>query len=89
MKVYGPINLDQRIGVFSVRIENYEPGELAAILENRFGILARPGLHCAPFAHQAIGTLNNGGTTRLSTGVFTTQEDILFAADALTQIAMS
>lgn len=87
IKVFGPTNLDQRIGVFSVRIEPYEPADLAAILEDQFGILSRPGLHCAPYAHQAIGTLDKGGTTRLSTGIFTTQDDILFAANALTQIA--
>lgn len=89
LTVYGPDQIDQRLGVFSVSIEGYEPVELAAVLESQFGLLTRPGLHCAPLAHKSIGTLGKGGTTRLSTGPFTTLEQIKFAADALHQIAHS
>lgn len=84
---YGPRSAAERVGVFSVRIDGVEPGELAAILEDRFGILARAGLHCAPFAHRAIGTDALGGTTRLSLGAFHSAEDAAIALDALTTIA--
>lgn len=84
--VYGPRNVDQRVGVFSVTIEGYEPAELSAILEDRFGLLTRPGLHCAPFAHQAIGSFDRGGTCRFSTGPFTTLEDIHQATCALAEL---
>ncbi|MGE0480762.1 MAG: aminotransferase class V-fold PLP-dependent enzyme [Phycisphaerae bacterium] len=84
---YGPRSAEQRVGVFSVRVEGYEPAELSALLEERFGLLTRSGLHCAPLAHQTIGTLRRGGTTRLSFGPFTTPADVDFAADALTEIA--
>ena len=76
-----------RVGVFSIRIENLDPHELSAILENNYGILTRPGLHCAPLAHQALGTTTQGGTTRLSFGPFLTVQDIHYAADALAEIA--
>jgi len=87
LTVYGPTDPNQRVGVFSVAIDGFEPAELAAVLEQQFGLLTRPGLHCAPFAHQSIGTFNNGGTCRFSTGPFTTLADIEAATAALQQIA--
>ncbi len=84
---YGPREPAERVGVFSFRIAGVEPSELSALLETRFNILSRSGLHCAPLAHRALGTLETGGTTRLSTGPFTTDADIDRAADALATIA--
>jgi cysteine desulfurase / selenocysteine lyase len=87
LTVYGPREIEKRVGVFSVSIDGYEPGDLAAILEQQFGLLTRPGLHCAPYAHEALGTFEQGGTVRFSMGLFHTQEDVAYAADALKQIA--
>lgn len=84
---YGPPGVKDRIGVFSVRVEGYEPVELAKALEHDFGILTRPGLHCAPHIHETIGTATQGGTTRLSFGPFLSVQDIQYATDALAQIA--
>lgn len=88
LRVYGP-NLDElphRSAVFSVRLRDLPPYELAARLEERYGILTRPGVHCAPMAHQAIGT-HPDGTTRLSFGAFTTEDDAAYAAGALAELA--
>jgi cysteine desulfurase/selenocysteine lyase len=84
---YGPQGVRNRIGVFSVRIDGYEPHELSAILESHYGILTRSGIHCAPLAHEAIGTAATGGTTRLSFGPFLSVQDVKFATDALAEIA--
>jgi cysteine desulfurase family protein len=84
---FGPRGVRNRVGVFSVRIDGLDPHELSAILETHYGILTRSGLHCAPLAHQALGTTNYGGTTRLSFGPFLSVQDIHYAADALAQIA--
>jgi cysteine desulfurase/selenocysteine lyase len=89
LTVYGPKNPDERIGVFSITLEGHKPLELSKTLEEQFALLTRPGLHCAPFAHQAIGTFDSGGTTRLSTGHFTTQEQITQATNALKQLTQS
>ena|SRR5947209_19219687 len=86
---YGPRSVRNRVGVFSVRIDGLDPHELAAILESHYGILTRAGLHCAPLAHQAIGTTEFGGTTRLSFGPFVTLQDIVYTTDALADIALS
>ena len=84
---YGPRGVQNRLGVFSVRIEGFEPYELAAVLESHYGILTRPGIHCAPLAHQAIGTTEYGGTTRFSFGPFLSKQDVKFVTDALAEIA--
>lgn len=84
---FGPQGVADRIGVFSLRIDGFDPHELSAALESGYGILTRSGIHCAPFIHQALGSLAAGGATRLSFGPFLTPQDIAFATDALAQIA--
>jgi cysteine desulfurase family protein len=86
---FGPQGVRHRMGVFSVRVDGYTPPELAAILETHYGILTRPGIHCAPLAHEAIGTRDAGGTTRFSFGPFLSKQDVKFATDALAEVAMS
>jgi cysteine desulfurase family protein len=86
---FGPRDVTKRLGVFSVRMEGFDPLELAHELESQFGILTRSGLHCAPLAHKTIGTLDIGGTTRFSFGAFLTTEDIDYALEALKTIATS
>lgn len=92
----GPHQLAQRVGVFSVRLDGWEPLALAAELENKFNILTRPGLHCAPLAHRTFGTHlpavagkpASVGTTRLSFGPFLTPTDLNRCAAALRSIAV-
>jgi selenocysteine lyase/cysteine desulfurase len=86
LTVHGPRSLDDRTGVFSVNVAGMSPEELAARLEADFGILTRPGVHCAPLAHQTIGT-HPAGTCRLSFGPFNTEDHIRHAAEALASIA--
>ena len=86
LTVYGPREIRHRAGVFSVRIEGYGPADLADALERDFQVLTRPGVHCAPLAHQTIGT-HPDGTTRLSFGPYTTEDDVRLAAHALAEIA--
>ena len=85
---HGPAGAADRIALFSISIDGYEPQELSAILETRFGILTRAGIHCAPLAHAALGTADRGGTTRFSFGPFITTQDVRFATEALAEIAM-
>jgi len=84
---YGPQGVKNRLGVFSLRIEGFGPHELSAILESHYGILTRAGIHCAPLAHEAIGTASCGGATRLSFGPFLSKQDVKYATDALAEIA--
>lgn len=84
---FGPQGVRHRIGVFSVRVDGYDPQELSAVLEGSYGILTRSGIHCAPLAHGAIGTADSGGTTRISFGPFHSMQDVQFVADALADVA--
>ena len=86
---YGPRGVKDRIGVFSVRLDGYDPQELSAVLETSYGILTRSGIHCAPLCHQALGTADCGGATRFSFGPFLSKQDVKFATDALAEIAAS
>jgi cysteine desulfurase family protein len=86
LSVYGPREIACRAGVFSVNIEGLAPSELAARLETGWGICTRPGVHCAPLAHETIGT-HPTGTCRLSFGPYTTSEQVKTATDALAEIA--
>ncbi len=75
-----------RVGLVGVNLSGYEPAELAAILDEQFDIAVRSGLHCAPYAHQHLGTFPRG-TVRFSVGFLTTEEEIHEAAAALDEIA--
>jgi len=86
LRVYGPGDIQLRTGIFSVNIDGMSPKELADRLERDFGILTRPGVHCAPLAHKTIGT-HPTGTCRLSFGPFTQDRQVRYAAEALAEIA--
>lgn len=87
---YGPRKLAERTGVFCLRIKGYEnPQDLSDALESRFGLLTRSGIHCAPLAHQTIGTYPLGGTTRFSFGPFNTVEDVQALGEALEVLCKS
>jgi cysteine desulfurase / selenocysteine lyase len=87
LTVYGPQGVKDRIGVFSVRVDGVGPVELAGQLEERFGILTRAGIHCAPLVHKTIGTTEFGGTTRFSFGPFISTQDVAYATHALAELA--
>lgn len=66
----------------SVLVEAHSVTELASELDDRFGVMVRAGLHCAPACHRTIGT-HPHGTLRLSIGAHTTIRDIEIALEAL------
>jgi len=74
--LFGPPAGADRVGVVSLKIDGYDPQEAAAMLDVSCGVQVRPGLHCAPRMHEALGTTAAGGTLRISLGAFTTEADI-------------
>jgi len=88
LSLYGPPGIANRCAVFSIRIEGFDqPVDLSQVLEQEFGILTRSGIHCAPLAHQTVGTHSSSGTTRLSFGPFLSTQDVKYACDALADVA--
>ncbi len=74
-------------GIVTFSIGHQDPRDVAMILDQSFDIQCRAGLHCAPLAHQTLGTLAQGGAVRFSPGVFTTEEEIDAAVQAVDAIA--
>jgi cysteine desulfurase/selenocysteine lyase len=86
IKIWGTTSLKNRGATLSMTVGNYSAEEVGTILDKRYGILTRAGLHCAPLIHEHIGSAP-GGTVRLSVGAFNTKEDIEAAIMAVTEIA--
>lgn len=74
VKIYGPQNIQQQAPVISINLADKMASEIGFILDRAFDIGIRDGLHCAPFAHRTLGTLQQG-MVRISPGSFNKQED--------------
>ncbi|RLB35500.1 MAG: cysteine desulfurase [Deltaproteobacteria bacterium] len=68
--------------------DGLSPSEAGGILNKKYDIFVRVGLHCAPLAHQTLGTYPDG-TVRLSMGYFNTIEEMEVVAGAIRKIAES
>lgn len=84
--LFGPRDPALNAGVVSIRVAGWTPNEFAVELDRRYRINVRPGLHCAPGAHQTIGSLPEG-TIRFSLGPFNTADHIRLAAEAVDAMA--
>jgi cysteine desulfurase / selenocysteine lyase len=71
-----------RGGVFSFALDNAHPHDLSTLLD-RAGIAVRAGRHCAEPLHARFG--QEGGTCRASFGLYTTEAEVDYLADALTK----
>ncbi len=83
----GPKGIDNRCGVFSIVVPRHAPSLVSEMLERDHGILTRSGLHCAPFAHQLIGSSTSSGATRLSLGPFLSNKDVDYAINAIAEVS--
>jgi cysteine desulfurase/selenocysteine lyase len=86
-EVFGHRDMNRRIGTLSFRSELLPAAEIGGILDQAFDIAIRPGLHCAPYIHRAIGTFPDGAV-RVSPGPFNTSEEIDTLANALAEIKL-
>ena len=82
-----PDRLDgDQMAVVSITVAGKDPAAVGMFLDADHDIAVRTGLHCAPLAHQALGTTPQG-TIRFSFGLFNTADQIDQAAKALEKIA--
>lgn len=86
IRLAGSWETKDRVGVVSLDFPKWDNGEISLLLEERYGILTRCGLHCAPAAHRTLGTFPRG-TVRFSPGWFTAPEEIDNAAAAVAELA--
>lgn len=82
LRLAGEADLTQRVGVVSLDFLNRDNGEISYQLSERYGILTRCGLHCAPWAHKTLGTFPQG-TVRFSFSHFNTEAEVAAAAVAV------
>ncbi|UCF09216.1 MAG: aminotransferase class V-fold PLP-dependent enzyme [Thermoplasmata archaeon] len=86
--LYGPKDEQKQTSTISFNLDNHSPSETGLTLDEKFGIMCRVGLHCAPAAHRTIGTFPNG-TVRFGFGYFNSEEEVDFALEALTKMVTS
>ncbi|WP_409227347.1 aminotransferase class V-fold PLP-dependent enzyme [Gudongella sp. SC589] len=86
IRLYGPLDTSKQGAVVALNIRDLDSSEVSFVLNEEFGIYVRPGLHCAPLAHETIGTMEQGAV-RFSFGPFNTQEELDYAVRALHRIS--
>lgn len=85
VNIVGKQNIQDRTAVVSITIDGMDPANIAYELESTYHIMTRVGLHCAPRAHQTLGTYPEG-TVRFSFGYANTHKDVKSALSALHRI---
>lgn len=83
--LYGDFSGD-RAPVVALNLEGWDPATAADELSVQYDIAVRPGIHCAPRMHRALGTQDTG-CLRFSFGWYTTEQDIDAALAALKEMA--
>lgn len=84
--VYGDFDAPVRTAVVSLNIGDYDSGEVADALSEEYGIATRPGAHCAPRMHEALGTVEQGAV-RFSFAYYNTEEEVDTAVAAIKELA--
>ena len=85
--VYGDFSDPNRCAIVSLNIWDYDSGEVSDVLSEQYGIATRPGAHCAPLLHKALGTVEQGAV-RFSFSHYNTKEEIKITVAALRELAM-
>ncbi|MDO5135025.1 MAG: aminotransferase class V-fold PLP-dependent enzyme [Eubacteriales bacterium] len=84
--VYGDFSTDHRAPVVALNIWDHDSSQISDELSCTYGIATRPGAHCAPRMHQALGTVEQGAV-RFSFSWFNTKEEVLAAVQAVKEMA--
>ena len=84
--VYGDFSQARRSAIVALNIRDYDSAAVSDELSETYGVATRPGAHCAPRMHRALGTTDRGAV-RFSFSWFTTQEEVDEAIRAVGQLA--
>ena len=85
--VYGDFEAKERCPIVTLNVRDYDSSEVSDALFQNWGIATRPGAHCAPLMHEALGTVEQGAV-RFSFSHYNTLEEINTALSALRELAM-
>lgn len=86
VKVYGDFDTEVRCPVVTLNIGDYDSSEVSDELLMTYGISTRPGAHCAPLMHEALGTVEQGAV-RFSFSHYNTEEEVETAINAIRELA--
>ena len=86
IKFYGNYETDNRVSIVALNICEIDSSKISDILSNDYNIATRPGAHCAPLMHEALGTVNQG-IARFSFSYFNTFEEIDKGIEAIKEIS--
>ena len=84
--LYGAFDQPTRSAIVSLNVGDVDSAEISDALMQGWGIATRPGAHCAPLMHRALGT-ERQGVVRFSFGYFNTDEEVDIAVEALLDLA--
>lgn len=77
---------ETHVPILSFNIKDKSSEEVASILDRRFSVAVRAGIHCSPLAHVSMGT-DTIGTVRVAPSVFTTKDNIYSLISAVDYIS--
>jgi selenocysteine lyase/cysteine desulfurase len=86
VEVYCSRSLDNHLPLLACNVKGRSADRVAAVLDGDFNIAVRAGLHCAPLVHRHLGTAPEGAV-RFSLGVYTREDHIDAALQAMSYIA--
>jgi cysteine desulfurase family protein len=85
--VYCCESLDRHLPTVTMNVDGMDAGDVGTMLDVDHNIAVRTGLHCAPLAHEQLGTVAIHGAVRFSIGPFNTEEHIDAACRGVADIA--
>jgi cysteine desulfurase family protein len=85
VRVLGPRSDEPSVPTLSLVSDRMEPDRIAFLLDRRYGVAVRSGLHCAPWAHRTLGTIGTGAV-RFGVGHGNTRDDIDAAIAAVREL---
>ena len=86
VRIYGDWTAAEHAPIVTLNIADQDSAEVSDELAERFGIATRPGAHCAPRLHRALGT-EDQGAVRFSWSYFNTEAETDAAAEAVRVLA--
>ena len=85
--IYGDFSSKNRCAIVTLNIGDYDSSEVSDELLMEYNISTRPGAHCAPLMHEALGTVEQGAV-RFSFSHYNTDEEVDIAIKAIRELAV-
>lgn len=86
VKIYGDFSDMDRCAIVTLNIGDYDSSEVSDALLTEYNISTRPGGHCAPLMHEALGTVEQGAV-RFSFSHYNTEEEVDTAVRAVRELS--